>query len=183
MKWFLAAAAVVGIGAGIYFTIMFQGPRMQVQPHIRAYQQTMPLPPKGIVPVERDRYEVPSASQARGMKNQLPDTLTIRRRGKVYYNYYCVFCHGENGQGDGPVGYGYMPVPADLHAPKVLGMSDGDLMRAMLLGIGHEPVLPRIVSPEHRWYLVSYIRMVGKTPPVPAENQGSQVIVKGEKTK
>jgi mono/diheme cytochrome c family protein len=183
MKWFFAGITLVGIGALVYFYIMFQGPRMQVQPHIRAYQGTMPLPPKGIVPVEQDRYEIPSASRARGMKNLLPDTPAIRDRGKVYYNYYCTFCHGKNGQGDGPVGYGYMPVPTDLHAPKVLRMTDGDLMRAMLIGIGHEPVLPRVVFPEHRWYLVSYIRTLGKTRRMPAENQGSQVILRGPETR
>ncbi len=183
MKWFLAFAAAVGVGIVIFFTFMFIGPHMRVQQHIRAYQKTMPLPPKGIVPVEQDRYEVPSAALARGMKNDLPDTPATRERGKVYYGYYCLFCHGGNGQGDGPVGYGYMPVPTDLHAAKVLQMSDGDLMRAMLIGIGHEPVLPRIVVPEHRWYLVAYVRALGKTPRQPAQNQGSQVILRGPETR
>ncbi len=183
MKWFLTGVALIGSGVLIYFYIMFQGPRMKVQPHIRAYQETMPLPPAGIVPVEQDRYEVPPASRAREMKIPLPDAPATRERGKVYYNYYCIFCHGENGQGDGPVGYGYMPFPTDLHAPKVLQMSDGELMRAMLTGIGHEPVLPRVVLPEHRWYLVSYVQTLGKTPPAPAENQGRQVILRGPETR
>lgn len=107
----------------------------------------------------------------------------MRDRGKVYYNYYCVFCHGENGQDDGPVGYSYMPGPTDLHAPRIVEMTDGDLMRAMLLGIGHEPVLSRIVHPDHRWYLLSHVRELGKTPRLPAENQGGQVILKGPETR
>ena len=54
------------------------------------------------------------------MKNPLPERQDVRDRGRVYYNYYCVFCHGDNGQGDGPVGYSYMPAPTDLHAPKIV---------------------------------------------------------------
>ena len=115
MKWFLAGVALIGIGVLVYFSIMFQGPRMQVQPHIRAYQRTMPLPPQGIVPVEPDNNAVPQADESAGMKNPLPDSRMCATAGKYIINYYCVFCHGENGQGDGPVGYSYMPAPTDLH--------------------------------------------------------------------
>lgn len=183
MKWFLTGVALVGLGVLVYFSIMFTGPRMQVQEHIRPYQRVMPLPPDGMVPAEPDTYRVPSSQEASGMKNPVPDAQNSRDRGRVYYNYYCVFCHGENGQGDGPVGYSYMPAPADLHAPRVLQLSDGDLLRAILLGVGHEPVLPRVVVPEHRWYLVAYVRSLGKTQRIPAENYGSQVILPGPETR
>jgi hypothetical protein len=76
-----------------------------------------------------------------------------------------------------------MPSPTDLHAPKVLKMSDGELLRAMLLGVGHEPVLSRVVFPEHRWYLVGYVRTLGKEPRAPAENQGRQVLIRGPETR
>jgi hypothetical protein len=183
MKWFLAGVALIGIGVLVYFYIMFQGPRMQVQPHIRAYQRVMPLPPHGVVPVEPDSQTVPQADQAGGMRNPLPDRQDVRERGKVYYNYYCVFCHGENGQGDGPVGYSYMPAPTDLHASKVVQLADGELLRAMLLGVGHEPVLPRIVLPAHRWYLLSHVRTLGRTKRIPAENPGSHVLLRGPESR
>lgn len=48
MKWFLAGVALVGVGIIIYFTIMFNGPRMREQQHIREYQQSMPLPPRAL---------------------------------------------------------------------------------------------------------------------------------------
>jgi mono/diheme cytochrome c family protein len=183
MKWFFAFVAAIGIGVVIFFTIMFIGPRMRVQQHIRTFQKSMPLPPEGIVPVEPDRYAVPPQAQAASLKNPLQDNQANRDRGRTYYTYYCIFCHGENGQGDGPVGYSYMPSPTDLHAPKVLKMSDGELLRAMLLGVGHEPVLSRVVFPEHRWYLVGYVRTLGKEPRAPAENQGRQVLIRGPETR
>lgn len=183
MKWFLAGVALIGLGVLVYFYIMFQGPRMQVQPSIRTYERTMPLPAESIVPVEPDERAVPSAEQAAGMQNPLPDTEQNRDRGKVYYEYYCVFCHGQSGQGDGPVGYSYMPAPADFHDPKVLKKSNGELMRSMLTGAGHEPVIPRIVLPGHRWYLVMYIRALGNRQRVPTDNPGSYVILKTPATR
>lgn len=183
MKWFLAGAALVAIGTLIYFSIMFTGPRMQVQPKIKTYSRSMPLPPGGVVPVEKNDRALPSAAQASRMKNPVADNQQNRDRGKVYYGYYCLFCHGENGQGDGPVGYSYMPAPTDLHDPKLARKSDGDLMRSMLLGTGHEPVLSRIVLPVHRWYLVTYVRALGKAPRKPSENYGSQVLTRGRGNK
>ena len=88
----------------------------------------------------------------------MADTAADRARGKVYYDYYCVFCHGDKGDGNGPVGESYVPVPADLRAAKIQAYADGELLRAMLVGTGHEPVLGRVVHPEHRWYLVLYVR-------------------------
>ena len=37
-------------------------------------------------------------------------------------------------------------------------LSDGQLFQAMLTGPGHQPVLERVVPPEHRPYLVLYVR-------------------------
>ncbi len=183
MKWFFAGIALIGVGGLLYFYIMFQGPRMQVQPNIKAYEQSMPQPPSGIVPIEPDSGAVPAAEQASRIRNPLPDTAQNRDRGKVYYGYYCVFCHGQNGQGDGPVGYSYMPAPTDLHLEKVTSKTDGELFRAMLTGIGHEPVLPRIVLPEHRWYLVTYVRALGNTQRMPAENPGARVVTRSPTAK
>lgn len=177
MKWIVAALAVIGFGLLAYFSVMFVGPHMRVQQHVLTYQKRMPLPPKGMVPVEPDPYDVPTARKAAGLRNPLPDTRANRDRGKVYYGYYCVFCHGENGQGDGPVGYSYMPAPANLHALRILRMSDGELFRSMLLGIGHEPVLRGVVLPEHRWYLVTYVRALGRTSRKPAQNPAEYVIL------
>jgi hypothetical protein len=92
------------------------------------------------------------------LTNPLQPTPTILGAGKIYYSYYCVFCHGESGAGDGPVGHSYVPPPADLRSPRVAAYGDGRLLQAMLRGVGHEPVLERVVAPEHRWPLVLYVR-------------------------
>ncbi|MFO0753889.1 MAG: hypothetical protein U0411_11275 [Thermodesulfovibrionales bacterium] len=165
MRRFLVRAGFVllFLGGIAYFVVMFTGPHMATQPHLLPYEQPMPPPPPGVVPVEPDLKAPPPEAQAAGLRNPLPDTPENRARGRVYYGYYCVFCHGESGRGDGPVGNSYMPRPADLGDPGLLDKSDGELLRSLLLGIGHEPVLRYVVPPEHRWYLVLQVRAFGRT--------------------
>jgi len=152
----IAGAIVSAIALFIYHT----GPRMYVQPHVRTYQRAAPLLPDGVVPVDA-WPPIPSADEAKTLANPIPATEDNRACGKVYYEYYCVFCHGDKGDGNGPVGQSYTPIPTDLRSPKVQAYSDGQVLRSMLLGNGHEPVLDKVVLPEHRWYLVHYVRALG----------------------
>lgn len=138
----------------LFSWVLVQGPRMKTQPHLRTFEAVMPLPPQGSLPVEY--------GQAEREAGLVADTEAIRRRGEIYYQYYCLFCHGEAGSGNGPVGGSYMPVPADLRTAKIQNYPAERLRRAMLSGVGHEPVLERVVPVEHRGYLVVYVRSLGR---------------------
>ncbi|OHB64047.1 MAG: hypothetical protein A2Y76_02715 [Planctomycetes bacterium RBG_13_60_9] len=148
---------VVAVGVAVLY-LMFSGPRMRTQPKMMPYQATVPALPQGMVPVSIEAPAVPSIEESRQSRNPWPDTERTRRAGQVYYGYYCLFCHGSTGRGDGPVGRSYTPVPTDLTSPPVQDLSDGALYRAMLTGVGHDPVLPRVVTREAPWYIVSYVR-------------------------
>lgn len=146
----------------VFGYLLYKGPRMTIQHHVRDYQMIMPAPAAGsvtVAPPER----LPSVAESAAMKNPLPSTPQTLAAARVYYTYYCIFCHGDNGAGDGPVGTSYIPKPADLGSAKVAAYLDGDLLRASLTGPGHEPVLERVVPPEHRWYLVSFVRSLPRT--------------------
>jgi mono/diheme cytochrome c family protein len=151
----LIVAVVIAIVA-LY--LMFSGPRMRVQPKLLPYQALMPPTPEGIVSVAAQPALVPPAEAMGQLRNPLPDTALTRETGQVYYGYYCAFCHGQTGHGDGPVGYSYTPAPTDLTLPRVQALSDGALYRAMLTGAGHEPVLGYVIRPQATWYIVSYLR-------------------------
>jgi mono/diheme cytochrome c family protein len=153
----LLVAAVIGVALILLFVV---GPRMYVQPSIRAYQTRVAALPKGVVPVER-RVELPSAAEAAALTNPLAATAENLARGKTYYGYYCAACHGAAGAGDGPVGQSYVPAPSNLVSGRVQSFTDGEILRAMLTGVGHEPVLERVVPAEHRWYTVLYVRSLG----------------------
>ncbi len=149
-------------------------PHMVVQPHLRAFDAQMPHEPAGAVPIEPSP-RVPGEEQAAGLNNPLlgrgAATPTQTAWGRTYYQYYCAFCHGERGEGNGPVGESYVPRPADLRSPRIKAMSDGRLLRAMLTGAGHQvivspgvptsaPVLEYAVPPDYWWYLVLYVRQL-----------------------
>ena len=159
MKKILMLAIVVPplIFAAFFGYLLYKGPRMTVQHHVRDFQMIMPGRAAGtatVVPPDT----LPLAAEASGLESPLQADAGTLARARVYYHYYCVFCHGDNGDGDGPVGRSYTPRPADLRSRKIAGYGDGELLRSMLTGIGHEPVLARVVPPEHRWYLVLFVR-------------------------
>ncbi|MEN6623062.1 MAG: cytochrome C [Smithella sp.] len=162
-RLFIAIVILIVVSFSMYFYLMFTGPHMISQPHILSFERKMPLPPEGIVTVERDYKKIPSPAVAGTLKNPLSVTKENINQGKVYYGYYCLFCHGVNGNGNGPVGQSYMPRPADLRKSGIREEKDGILLRKMLTGPGHEPVLARVVPPYHRWYLVLYIQTLGTT--------------------
>ena len=163
MKKILLLAIVILplLFAGLFGYVLYKGPRMTVQHHIREFQMITPGRAAGtatVVPPDR----LPPAAAGDALKNPLPANADSLARARIYYQYYCVFCHGDSGAGDGPVGQSYVPRPADLRSEKIASYSDGELLRAMLTGIGHEPVLERVVAPEHRWYLVLLVRSLKK---------------------
>lgn len=160
-KLFMAAVILIIASFSLYLYLMLTGPHMISQPHVLSFERKMPLPPEGIVTVERDYKTPPSPAVAAALKNPLPVSKENIQRGKVYYGYYCLFCHGEKGDGNGPVGQSYMPKPADLRESGIREEMDGILLRKMLTGPGHEPVLARVVEPDHRWYLVLYVHTLG----------------------
>jgi mono/diheme cytochrome c family protein len=159
---FVFAAAVVVGGSTIAY-LLFTGPRMFVQPNVRQFQAVMPVTPANTVPVKDVFEPLPSKEQAQKLANPLDANEVNIAKGKVYYGYYCVFCHGDKGDGLGPVGYSYIPAPSDLRSPKVRSMSDGEVLYSMLTGTGHAPMLQRIIPSEYWWYLVLYTRHFEKT--------------------
>lgn len=154
--------AAGGLPAAGY--LLFTGPRMKVQPHIRAFQAVMPTMPSGVLPVQSPLPDVPTTQQARTMKNPLEPTAANLLAGKTFYTYYCVSCHGANGDGYGPVGESYFPRSADLRSARVRSYADGQLLRAMLTGIGHENVLNRVMPEEARWPVVLHVRRLETNP-------------------
>ena len=160
------ARTKIGIGAlltvlAVAAYLFMNGPRMYEQEHIRAYQAVMPATPEGSVAVTDALVGLPSEEEAKGLKNPLEAATENVASAKVYYGYYCAFCHGATGRGDGPVGASYVPRPSDLTSAKIRAYSDGQLLRAMLRGVGHETMLERIVPPEYRWHLVLQVRQLG----------------------
>ena len=160
-QFFMIFAPLVLIGSVIAVVLIFSGPRMRDQQAVNTYEREMPLPPPLSVPVQGNMPMAPTPDEQASFTLP-PATEANLARGEVLYSYYCVFCHGEDGKGNGPVGKSYLPIPTDLGSPQVTGKSNGELLKAMLTGNGHEPVLSRIVLSEYRPTLALYVRHLGE---------------------
>jgi len=98
MKKVIAAVVITGavILAALFGYTLYTGPRMKVQPHLRAFQAIMPPLPAGTATVQPPE-RLPSALQAARLKNPLAASDQNLESGRIYYRYYCLFCHGESG--------------------------------------------------------------------------------------
>ncbi len=152
--------AFVSAGAVLFFVaafLLFSGPRMRNQPSLRTFESRVPLPPAGAVPYSgKPDKDMDSLSF---LQTVIPEaTPENYLRGEVYYGYYCIFCHGKNGKGNGPVGVSYLPKPTDLTQLSAKGTDYQQLFYLSSRGTGHSPVLEYVIPPEHWQYLLLYIQ-------------------------
>jgi hypothetical protein len=136
------------------------GPRMYVQPHIKHYQAQMPVMPEGAIPMSGNERAWPIES-----RNPLEPNESNAARGRVYYGYYCVFCHAKDGQGYGPVGFSYLPAPSNLQDPNIATYPDAQLYHKSFTGVGHDPVLNRTIPDDFKWYIILYVHKLNTEKP------------------
>ena len=100
---------------------------------------------------------------------QRPDPLTVDvEAGQAIYEERCWFCHGEEGDGEGPVAPYLWPKPRDFTRASYklrTTMSgelplDEDLFRTIGLGIAGTsmPAWESVLSEEQRWQVIAYIK-------------------------
>lgn len=94
-------------------------------------------------------------------KNPLPDTRDTVADGKEAFDYYCIACHGNDGQNTGVPFVDHMspPVPS-LASPQVQRYTDGQLKRILDYGISPSgmPGSKGILSDDELWSIVMYLR-------------------------
>lgn len=122
-----------GIGAPITFLMIGLGITFLTRPIPVEFSQINPIPPN---------------SQSIAVGQQLFAT-------------HCVLCHGESGQGDGPVGLALNPRPADLRQHAIPGVhTDAQLFEWITNGFpgSQMPPFRTALSDTDRWNLVNFIR-------------------------
>ncbi len=131
--------------------------RMKDQESVRTYEAELPEMPAESIPVSGGVAQLRNEDPQK-MKNPLPDTNEVIARGKASYEYFCVMCHGPEGDGRGTVGQSFAPLPTDLRSTYVRGQSDGLLFYRISLGFKRHPPLYGTVSSEDRWAVIHYLR-------------------------
>jgi mono/diheme cytochrome c family protein len=99
------------------------------------------------------------------LTNPMAGDETAVAAGKSTFEIYCMSCHGEGGQGDGPAAEALNPKPADLTDGMMMtDLGDEYLFWRISEGGAMEPfnsAMPawkNSLSEDQRWQLVTFVR-------------------------
>jgi mono/diheme cytochrome c family protein len=95
----------------------------------------------------------------RVLRNPFPYTKANLEEGKVLYTRICSHCHGEAGDGQGPVGLKFKGVP-NYSAGAYKTMNDGHIYHVIQWGRNRMMPHGSIVNPEERWKIAMYVRVL-----------------------
>jgi mono/diheme cytochrome c family protein len=100
---------------------------------------------------------------------QMPDTLPANQytlaQGKQLYTTYCDHCHGAKGEGGGPV-MSEGKIGAVSYKDKArINLPHGKMFYSITYGKGAMGSHASVLTPEERWLLVRYVRLLqGRKP-------------------
>jgi mono/diheme cytochrome c family protein len=175
----IAAAFVIPLGLIAvpyieFFNDMAVQPRGNAQGlYGRTANQRLPverLPVPGTIPRGYETYPFQAATKEAArtagekLVNPVRPTMADLERGRFVYKTYCYPCHGEHGDGDGPVvGPDRYPAPPSLTSETVKKYPDGQIFHIITKGVvdrmpGYEQQIPR----PDRWKAVWFVRALGR---------------------
>ena len=130
----------------------------------------MRTPAIGTVPLGKLNYynHIPKDSvriAERILRNPYRYTKANLEEGKILYTRICSHCHGEQGDGQGPVGQKFKGVP-NYSTGAYKTMNDGHIYHVIQWGRNRMMPHGSIVNPEERWKIAMYVRVLqqGKGP-------------------
>jgi mono/diheme cytochrome c family protein len=115
-----------------------------------------PMP--GTVPLGHHPFMLTLEEAETGLKNPVPFTGDSLARGRRLYSANCIPCHGEKGDGAGPVGKA-MGVP-DILQDFYKNRADGRVYAVIMLGGANMPRYGYKFSEYERWDIVNYLRFL-----------------------
>jgi mono/diheme cytochrome c family protein len=129
---------------------------MEIQPSYRQMENPLPVPARSI-PIEGP-VAIPGMLPP-GNPTEA-DVASITRGGELYA-IHCQMCHGQTGEGNGPIAPFLANKPANLTSPVVQSKSDGSIFLTITNGVeGKMPPLNENLTVPERWDLVNYLRTI-----------------------
>ncbi|BDD05092.1 c-type cytochrome [Aureibacter tunicatorum] len=104
-------------------------------------------------------YRIPADSldyAAQIMKNPLASSEQVLADGEILYTKFCQPCHGQSGQGDGPVGKVFKGVPA-YNKGRVKDVSQGHIFHVITHGKGRMRSHASQLNQKERWAIARYV--------------------------
>ncbi|HSY19283.1 MAG TPA: cytochrome c [Candidatus Acidoferrales bacterium] len=91
--------------------------------------------------------------------NPLAINQQLLERGRDRFDIYCSACHGKLGDGNGITKkIGAMPTVANLHDPRIVKMTDGEIFNTITYGKSTMGAAGPLVATEDRWAIIAYLR-------------------------
>jgi len=124
-----------------------------------AYQEGPRLPePEKAVPIAGRAIVLDTLPH-----NVVPADEVSLKRGELLYSIYCALCHGDAGQGDGPLAEYYQERPIrSLTASTVTAQFDGQIFQTITDGYSRMPPQAEALSPRERWDVINYVRTLAE---------------------
>jgi mono/diheme cytochrome c family protein len=124
------------------------------------------VPPENTVPVGFKTYKAGfNPELAKADRNPLAGDMSdeVLLTGQKYYQTHCMVCHGQNGNGLGPVAEKMPNKPPSILTDKIRGWTDGQLYQVITMGQGTMGAYASHIPQKYRWQVVNYIRHLHKT--------------------
>lgn len=127
------------------------------------------VPPKGTVPVGFTPDPFPNTPEgwknaAEFMKDPFPATAEVQEQGKAIFNVFCIHCHGQNGQGDGPVAGKLPGPPPPYNGAQLKGLTEGEIYQVLeyggAQGQNYMGSHASQLTVDERWKLIRYIQVL-----------------------
>ena len=112
--------------------------------------------PAGRIAAGQDKWNVPA--KAKGVKNPVAANDQSVKKGQELFKANCTMCHGEKGQGDGPLAASLTPKPASINKQTIGGQTDGELFWKISEGKPPMPAFKTSIPEKDRWAIVNFIR-------------------------
>lgn len=134
---------------------------------------------EGTMPRGYAEFNVPKGNRdaAKSVSMPLEYTEQNQKEGKVYYEVFCDHCHGEKGDGNGPmVQLDVYPVqPPAYNGGNSANLTPGEIYHTIYYGKGVMGSHAAQIAADKRWKIVMYVqKLQGKTL---EELQGNSMVV------
>jgi mono/diheme cytochrome c family protein len=112
--------------------------------------------PRGFLPFHFGPTAAEAERAGRELENPIPTTTKTLREGRELYETFCRICHGERGEGDGPL-VPHIPNPPSYRSERVRSMRPGQIFHVISFGSGRMPSYATQIAAAERWMIVSYV--------------------------
>ncbi|HNP49219.1 MAG TPA: cytochrome c, partial [Bacteroidia bacterium] len=92
------------------------------------------------------------------LKNPLEKTVAHMDEGKRLYQNYCLICHGEKGQGDGPVVQRNGPKPPAYNSELLKNLPEGKMFHTTQFGKNMMGSHASQLTASQRWMIIMYVQ-------------------------